>query len=282
MCPEFFHIGPLAIRAYGVTLAISFFIGLILINREAKILRLDPDKTVNLGFILIIFGVIGARLGFVAYHWSDFSGHLLDIINPFGHSGYFGIAGLNLQGGFLLALIAGWIYLKRKRMPFFSTLDAVVPAVAFGIFVTRIGCFLNGCCFGTPTDSFLGVVFPHDSPAWYVFGNTPVHPAQLYSSAYGLFLFFLVRWFNRRHYAPGLTTGVFFVVEAGFRFALESVRYYEPAMWVDIFGWHATFNHLIAIALFILGVFVILNARRRTRSVPPPEEPTDDSPVKSP
>lgn len=282
MCPEFFHIGPFAIRAYGVTLALSFFIGLILTNREAKVLRLDPDRTVNLGFILIIFGVIGARLGFALYHWSEFSGHLLDIINPFGHSGYFGIAGLNLQGGFLLALIAGWIYLKRKRMPFFSTLDAVVPAVAFGIFLARIGCFLNGCCFGTPTDSFLGVVFPHDSAAWYVFGNTPVHPAQLYSSAYGLFLFFLVRWFNRRHYSPGVTTGVFFVVEAGFRFAIESVRYYEPEMWIDIAGAHATFNHLIAVALFILGVLVILNARRRTRSAPPPKEPTDDSPVKSP
>jgi len=282
MCPEFFHIGPFAIRAYGVTLALSFFIGLILINRESKLLRLDPDKTVNLGFILIIFGVLGARLGFVAYHWSEFSHNLLDIVNPFGHGTYFGIAGLNLQGGFLLALIAGWIYLKRNRMPFFSTLDAVVPAVAFGIFVTRIGCFLNGCCFGTPTDSFLGVEFPQDSPAWYVFGSAHVHPAQLYSSAYGLFLFFLLRWFNRRSYAAGITTGVFFVVEAGFRFAIESVRYYEPAMWVDIAGIHATFNHLIAVGLFVLGVAVILNARRRTRSGPPPDVPTSDVSVKSP
>lgn len=282
MCPEFFHIGPLAIRAYGVTLALSFFFGLILINRESKLLRLDPDKTVNLGFILIIFGVIGARLGFVFYHWEDYAHNLLDIFNPFGHGAYFGIAGLNLQGGFLLALIAGWIYLKRKRMPLFSTLDAVVPAVAFGIFVTRIGCYLNGCCFGTPTESFLGVEFPKDSPAWYVFGSTHVHPAQLYSSAYGLLLFFLLSWFNRRTHAPGLTTGVFFVVEAGFRFAIESVRYYEPAMWIDVAGIHATYNHLIAVSLFVLGVIVILNARRRTRFAPPTDTGTRDSVAKSP
>lgn len=282
MCPEFFHIGPFAIRAYGVTLALSFFIGLILINREAKLLRLDADRTVNLGFILIIFGVLGARLGFVLYHWGEFEHNLLDIINPFGHGSYFGIAGLNLQGGFLLALIAGWIYLKRKRMPLFATLDAVVPAVAFGIFLTRIGCYLNGCCFGTPTDSFLGVEFPKDSPAWYVFGSTHVHPAQLYSSAYGLLLLFLLLWLNRRKYSPGVTTGIFFVVEAGFRFAIESVRYYEPAMWIDIAGIHATYNHLIAIGLFILGVIVILNARHRTRSASPPESAAGDSEVKSP
>ena len=49
MCPEFFHIGPLAIRPYGVTLALSFFIGLALIHREAKVLRIDPDRAVNLG-----------------------------------------------------------------------------------------------------------------------------------------------------------------------------------------------------------------------------------------
>jgi phosphatidylglycerol:prolipoprotein diacylglycerol transferase len=282
MCPEFFHIGPLAIRAYGVTLALSFFLGLALINREARILRLDQDRTVNLGFILIVFGVIGARLGFALYHWSDFAAHPIDIINPFGHNAYFGIAGLNLQGGFILALIAGWIYLFRKRMPFAATLDAVVPAVAFGIFLTRIGCFLNGCCFGNPTESFLGVQFPENSPAWYVFGNAHVHPAQLYSSAYGLLLFFLLRWINRRRHAAGITTGVFFMVEAGFRFAIESVRYYEPAMWFNVAGIHATFNHLIAIALFILGVIVVLNTRRRTRSVQMPEALTGDSSMKSP
>jgi prolipoprotein diacylglyceryltransferase len=72
------------------------------------------------------------------------------------------------------------------------------------------------------------------------------------------------------------------MVEAGFRFAIESVRYYEPAMWFNVAGIHATFNHLIAIALFILGVIVVLNTRRRTRSVQMPEALTGDSSMKSP
>ncbi len=261
MCPEFFHIGPIAIRAYGVALSLSFFIGLAIMQREARVLRIDPERIVNLGFILIIFGVLGARLGYVLYHWSDFSSDLLSIINPFGSGEYFGIAGLNLQGGIVLAFIAGLAYLRLKVMPIARTLDAVVPAMAFGIFVTRIGCFLNGCCFGTPTDSFLGVVFPSDSPAWYVFRDAAVHPAQLYSAAYGLLLFFVLRGLNRRSYGAGLTTGVYFVLEAAFRFVIEFVRYYEPAMHIDGLGVAATFNQLVAITLLILGVIFIVRSR---------------------
>lgn len=281
MCPELFHIGPFAVRAYGVTLALSFFVGLALIRREASLLRLPPDRTANLGFILIVFGVLGARLGYVLYHWSEFAYRPLDIINPFGSGAYFGIAGLNLQGGFVLALIAGWIYLRRKKMPLAATLDAVVPAVAFGVFITRIGCFLNGCCFGNLTDSFLGVQFPESSPAWYIFGAAHIHPAQLYSSAYGLLLFFILRWINRRPHSPGLSTGVFFMIEAGFRFAIESVRYYEPAMWLDVAGVQATFNHLIAVALFGLGAVMVFRARRAARSTQLAQPLTGDSAAKS-
>jgi phosphatidylglycerol:prolipoprotein diacylglycerol transferase len=262
MCPEFFHIGPIAIRAYGVALALSFFIGLALLSREARHLRINPDRAVNLGFVLILFGVLGARLAYAFYHWSDFADNPLDIINPFG-SVYFGISGLNLQGGLILGAIAGYIYLRWKKMPLLTTLDAAAPAVAFGIFLSRIGCFLNGCCFGTPTDSFLGVQFPEDSYPWYVFGEAHLHPAQLYSSAYGLLLFFLLRRVNRKWQRAGLATGLFFMIEAAFRFAIEGVRYYENAMYVDLFGAHVTFNHLAAISLFLVGVVVLAFSRPR-------------------
>ncbi|MEW5875596.1 MAG: prolipoprotein diacylglyceryl transferase [Candidatus Zixiibacteriota bacterium] len=271
MCPEFFHIGPLAIRAYGVTLSLSFFIGLFLVHREARVLRLDPERAVNFAFILIIFGVIGARLGYVAYHWSEFAHDLLAIINPFNSGVYFGIAGLNLQGGFVFAFVAGCIYLWRKKLPWRASLDAVVPAVAFGIFLTRIGCFLNGCCFGTPTDSFLGVQFPSDSPPWYVFGDAHLHPTQLYSSGYGLLLMALLMWLNRRPHGDGLTVGVFFMVEAVFRFAIEFVRYYEPAMWMESAGLHVTFNQIVAATLFALGIALVVLSRRSPRSIRRPE-----------
>jgi phosphatidylglycerol:prolipoprotein diacylglycerol transferase len=218
----------------------------------------------------------------VFYHWSDFTNRPLDIINPFGSSTYFGIAGLNLQGGLILGVIAGWVYLRRKKMPLLRTLDSAAPAVAFGIFLTRIGCFLNGCCFGTLTDSLLGVQFPQDSPAWYVFGDAHVHAAQLYSSAYGLLLFFLLRWVNRRWQRAGLAAGLFLMLEAVFRFAIESVRYYEDAMWLDFAGVNATFNHLAALALLALGAVVLVVSWRGAGRQPTAPQADQSGATKSP
>ncbi len=260
MCPELFHIGDFAVRSYGLAMALSFLIGLSLIRREARLLNQDPELLVNLGFVLIIFGVLGARLGFVLYHWSDFADHLFDIINPF-QSEQFGIVGLNLQGGLIGGLLAGLLYLNWKKMPLAASLDAVVPAVGFGIFLARIGCYLNGCCFGTPTDGFFGVHFPSSSAAHSVFGDEAVHPTQLYSSAYGLLLMIGLMWVNRRWYRVGRAVGLFFVAEAAFRMLIEPLRYYEEAMWIQLGGLEITYNVLAAVVMFLIGLYFLVRTK---------------------
>lgn len=266
MCSELFHIGPIVIRAYGLTLALSFLIGLMLVRRQARLIGLDPERLVSLGFVLIIAGVIGGRLGYVLYHWGQFWGHPLDIINPFSSSGEFGIAGLNLQGGLLAGLIAGLWYLRRHRVAVAAGFDAVVPAIAFGLFLTRIGCFMNGCCFGTPTSLPWGVEFPWDAPAYNVFGEAAVHPAQLYSSLYGLLLFAVLLAVNRYRYRPGLATGLFLVFEAVFRFAIEPFRYYEDAMLFSLADIRVTHNQVVALIMFVIGIVFLLRSRRGRRS----------------
>jgi phosphatidylglycerol:prolipoprotein diacylglycerol transferase len=265
MCPEFFHIGSFALRAYGLSLALSFLIGLSLMRREARLVGLNPDRIANLGFVLIIFGVLGGRLGYVLYHLPDFIEHPLDIINPFHASGPFGIAGLNLQGGLIGGLVAGVIYLRSTRLPILPSLDAAAPAAAFGIFLTRIGCFLNGCCFGKPTLLFWGVHYPPDAAATAVFGPHAVHPTQLYSSAYGLLLYFGLHQFNRRFRRPGLAIGFFFTLEAVFRFAIEPLRYYENEMWFESGGVRVTYNQIVALALLLLGLAILLWSRTHER-----------------
>jgi phosphatidylglycerol:prolipoprotein diacylglycerol transferase len=257
MCPELFHIGDFAVRAYGLTLALSFLVGLSLIRREARHLGLDPEALVNLGFVLIIFGVLGGRLGYVLYHLSDFADRPLDVINPF-QSGQLGIAGLNLQGGMIGGFLAGLIYLRLKSLPLAASLDAVVPAVGFGIFLSRIGCYLNGCCFGTSTEGPFGVHFPVSSPAHAIFGASAVHPTQLYSSAYGLLLFLGLMWVNRHWYRIGRSVGLFFVAEAAFRLLIEPLRYYEEAMWLQIAGVGITYNVLAGALMFLIGLYFLL------------------------
>ena len=108
MCRTLFKIGPVGIHTYGLMLALAFFAGLWYIKRRSRVEKLPFEQMLNVAYILIFSGVIGGRLGYVLLHLSEFADNPFSAINPF-HGGRFGIAGLNLYGGVLLALAAVFI-----------------------------------------------------------------------------------------------------------------------------------------------------------------------------
>jgi phosphatidylglycerol:prolipoprotein diacylglycerol transferase len=265
MYPELIKIGPAAIRSYGVMLVISFFLGLLYVYRISKRDKLDFNPLVTIAYIMVITGLLGSRIAYVLFHIGEFQGNWLDTINPF-HSDRFGIAGLNLYGGILIAVICTFIYLKVKRMPVLGTFDIFAPTVGLGLIFTRVGCFLNGCCFGTPTELPWGISFPENSMPYYVFGSAPLHPAQLYSSLYGLILFIFLHWRLKNRLFPGQVLALLFMIEAVFRFAIEYVRYYEDAMHIHFLGMTPTYNHLISVFLFALGLVIYIVQHKRYRA----------------
>jgi len=264
MHPELFRIGPIPIRSFGLMMALSFIAGIYYIlwvtRRDGR--KFDPYLT--LAYIMIISGVIGARLAYVALHWGEFAHNLGDIINPF-QSGRFGIAGLNLYGGILLGIVCSIIYLRWKKMSVLDVFDYFAPTIGLGIGISRIGCYLNGCCFGTPTDLPWGVEFPVGSIPYYVFGSVHIHPAQLYSSAYGFLLFLFLHYMLRHRRFVGQLTAVLFMCEAVFRFAIEYVRYYEAEMHFTLGSAHPTYNQVVSVGLFVAGLTLYLICRRRQR-----------------
>jgi len=141
--------------------------------------------------------------------------------------------------------------------------DYFAPALGLGLFLGRIGCFCNGCCFGTPTDLPWGIAFPVGSIPWFVYGTQPLHPSQLYSSLYGLGLFFGMHVLLKHKRFDGQVAAIFLVIHAIFRFAIESVRYYETDMYFPFDGLHPTYNHLISIVLLLFGVGMYGYARRK-------------------
>ncbi len=269
MYPEIVKLGPIVIRSYGLMLALSFFAGVLLVRYRAKKIGVNPEFVVNLSFIVIIAGVIGARLFYAFYHWSDFAGDMLDIFNPFGSSEGFGIAGLNMQGGLLLAFLSAVGYCLIRKQSIAVVFDLFAPAVALGIFITRIGCFLNGCCFGTECDLPWAVRFPEGSIPNSHLGDVYIHPAQLYSSLYGLLLFFILSFVEKKKTFVGLTFSLFLIIEAVFRYAIEYVRYYEYQMKVELFGVMFTYNHIVAILMFLAGWGLLLFFRARVGSKTP-------------
>ena len=265
MLPELFNIGPIPIRSYGLMLAISFFVGVMYVKYVTKRDNKPFEPYLSIAYIMIFAGVIGARVSYVLFHLSEFQGHWLDTFNPFG-SNEFGIAGLNLYGGVVLAIISTFIYCRLKNLSILEVFDYFSPTLALGLGITRIGCFLNGCCFGTPTDLPWGVSFPEGSIPYHIFGSQHLHPSQLYSSLYGIGLFFVLNYMMQRKKFTGQIVAILFMVEAAFRYLIEYVRYYEDAMYVSFLGFNPTYNHLISISLFLLGLGIYLYQSKKVNN----------------
>ncbi|RKY84634.1 prolipoprotein diacylglyceryl transferase, partial [candidate division KSB1 bacterium] len=180
MHPVLFRIGRFEARTYGLMLAIAFIAGIYYTIRKTRNLGINPNTIIDLAVVIVISSLVGSRLLYVVFHFNEFKNNLLDIINPFQSSGDIGIAGLTMLGGLIFALIFGMWYIKFKKLPVLKLSDIIAVPIAFGIFVTRIGCFLNGCCFGIPCELPWAVKFPLESPAGYMFPGIRIHPTQLY------------------------------------------------------------------------------------------------------
>lgn len=259
MHPELFRIGPLVINSYGLMLALAFIVGLFLAIKKAEKKGIDSNIIVNLAFIVMISAIIGSRLFYVLFHLEEFKGRWVYTFLPIQPDGSIGLGGLIFLGGFLGALLSGGIYLYKKKISFLKVVDSVAPSLAIGLFFGRIGCFLNGCCFGKACDLPWAVTFPPHSPAGYQMGNIAIHPTQLYSSAYGLLIFIILMLLDKKVHYDGFLFGVFLVLYGVSRFTVDFYRFYETQMFL-IDG--IEFNQLVSLLLVIGGIVLLLVLKR--------------------
>ncbi|MEZ4388649.1 MAG: prolipoprotein diacylglyceryl transferase [Candidatus Krumholzibacteriia bacterium] len=244
-------LGPL--KSYGLMLAISFAVGIWIAARRGRSAGMKVEDVYDLSFVILISSLVGVRLAYVLTHLSEFAGqwHRVVLINE---------GGLTLYGGILGAGLASVIFCRRRKLAFLTTADVMVPSVALGIGITRIGCFLAGCCYGKPCDLPWAVHFPHDAPASLRFGDLAVHPSQLYGSAGGFLIFALLLLWERQSHRPGETIGRFLVLYGVQRFAVDFSRYYEASQRL-MFGWSN--NQWLSLALIVLGLGLLVRAARR-------------------
>jgi phosphatidylglycerol:prolipoprotein diacylglycerol transferase len=254
--PEIFHWGFLHVRSYGVMLAIAFLVGTWLALREARRLSLDEDQLVNVILVVLIASVLGARALYVMEHIQEFRREWGSVIALWQ-------GGLTLYGGVIAGTVAGLLAARRFGLPMWTVADTLTPSLALGTALGRIGCFLNGCCYGRPTRMPWGVVFPPDSFAGLEFGNAPVHPSQLYFAAAGFVLFLVVWSMRRRFVVPGTLFWTFISLFALVRIPLDLTRAYEPeATVLTISGLGITESQLTSLAITLFGLLMILRLRR--------------------
>ncbi len=265
-------LGITFIRSYGIMLALSFILGVMLAIRRAKKARIDPNLIIDLSFVVLVAAIVGSRFFYVIYHLDEFSNNLLDIINPF-HSGYVGIAGLSMMGGVILAIVAAFAFFYIKRKTPWSTFDAMMPAFALGVGLTRIGCFLNGCCFGLPTHGPLGVVFPVGSQAEFVFDSQALIPTQLYESLAGFAMLGIILWSERYKKFDGHSFWVTVALYSAWRFIIDFFRYYESSMvFATVGGQNISRNQFLTALLFLGSIiaYIVMYVRSRKNDRVPP------------
>lgn len=259
MQPVLFKVGAFELRGYGLMLALSFLLGIMLAVHRAKKRDVNPNHVMDLSVIILISAIVGSRFLYVVAHLDEFRGHWLDTINPFQSSGQIGLAGLTLLGGVILSFISSFVYLRQKKLPFLRFADVVIPSVGLGIFLTRIGCFLNGCCYGLPCEhGHLCVTFPADSAAGSVFPGVPLIPTQLYSSLYGLIIFVALLAMDRKKHFEGYLFYWFLILYGISRFIIDIFRYYESSMVLfKIGGLGLSVNQGISILFVIAGIVAL-------------------------
>jgi phosphatidylglycerol:prolipoprotein diacylglycerol transferase len=266
MHPVLIKIGPLAIRTYGFLLALAFVSGIWFSARRAKKSGLGIDWIPDLSLIILISAIVGSRFFYVIYHLEEFQGRILDMINPIQSTGEIGIGGLSMFGGLVLAIICGIVYVHIKKLNVWRIADMVAPSIMLGLGIARIGCFLNGCCFGLPSESCLAVVFPYNSPAGYMYPDTSIFPIQLVASLGGFLIFGLLLLLEKFKSFDGFTFWLMLMLYSMARFTIDFFRYYEESMiFARIGSADITVNQALIVLIFLFSVFMWIYRRNKAK-----------------
>ncbi len=235
----------LPIHTYGLLIAAAFLAGIWLAQREGRRRGQDPERIADLTFWILVAALVGSRVYFILVNPQDYFGANAMTQTPFGRMPRLLAVwegGLVFYGGFIGATLTAWWYMRRHRMPFLAHADTLIPSVAFGHFLGRLGCFGAGCCWGEVAHGHLpwATSFPPGSLAFQTFAKRldpgeflapdrlstlPLHPVQLYEAfgelAIFLLLVFVVRPHKRFH---GQVLATWLLVYAVLRTTVELFR----------------------------------------------------------
>ena len=219
--PDIIEIGPFKLRWYGLMYVLGFVAAYFLIGkqRKARQLGLTGANLQDLIFYLAIGLIVGARLGYILFYQSsnyiEYLKHPLEIV-AIWHGG------MSFHGGLIGAVLAGFLFSRRRQVSFWEGADVVIVTAPIGLGLGRLGNFINGELFGRPSNLPWAMVFPMGGPE-------PRHPSQLYEAALEGLLLFVVLWMLKdRPFRPGTLVCLFLGGYGVVRFLVEFFRQPDP------------------------------------------------------
>ncbi len=224
-------------------MAAGVLVGLWLFRRELRRSAL-PEDGADAGVAGALGGMVGAKLLWVFEHLGE--APALDLL--------FSRGGLSWFGGLAGGVLAGFLVMRRKRLPVVATLAAATPALAVGHAIGRVGCLLVGDDYGVPTDLPWGLAFPEGLPPT----NVPVHPTQIYEAvALAPLALLLLRW-RRQGRSDAFVLGSYLAGAGAIRFAIEFLRVNERVLGA------LSVAHLASLAAIAIGAALLAAAGRTT------------------
>jgi phosphatidylglycerol---prolipoprotein diacylglyceryl transferase len=247
--------GPIALPIYGfgIMLVMAFIFAPWLAWWRARREGLDGDVILDMGFWIFVAGLIGARAEYCREYWGQDIHSLLEAVQYWK-------GGIVYYGGIVGGAVGFYAYRWFYPFPVRPYLDAIAPSIALGTFFGRLGCFLNGCCYGDQCRLPWAVSFPAESAAWWrqvkagllsegASQSLPVHPTQLYSALDGLVLLVLLTAFYPLRRRDGEVMGLLAITYPVTRFLIEYLRNDEGAFFAGL-----TISQNISVLLLTVGL----------------------------
>jgi phosphatidylglycerol:prolipoprotein diacylglycerol transferase len=253
--PIAFCIGVFEVRWYGIMVVLAVVAVIVISLLEARRVGLDEEHIYSVGLWAIIGGVIVSRLLHVIDKWDYYMANPVQIV---------GFEGLTVYGAVLGALLAILIYCWVKKISFWLIGDVAAPGAILGQAIGRIGCLINGCCYGLPTSLPWGVVYTY--PGSYAPVGEPTHPAPIYHLIWNL-IGFVILWSLRRRLKPqGSLFLLYLALYAAGDLSIRFVRAGEPFL----FGLQQA--QLIGIVILVVTVpWLIIRMWRAMAQAPTTE-----------
>jgi phosphatidylglycerol:prolipoprotein diacylglycerol transferase len=258
--PILFELGQFPVRSYGLMMALAFIVGIVVARRRARAAGLDPDVIIDFAFFVILASIAGARAVHVIVQWDYYRTDPLSIFRLWE-------GGLAQYGGIAAGVVTGIAFFIRRHIHPWAGADIVAPSVALGVAIGRIGCFLNGCCYGKACSLPWAVTFPASSIAGQHAPGAALHPTQVYESLAALGIFFVLIAVDRRKPFDGFTLWLLIILLAAYRFLIDPIRQYEAtAMAFQGPQFALTANQVIGLVLIAVSVgFMVFLGRRGAR-----------------
>ena len=264
--PVAFALGPVKVHWYGLMYLVAFALGWWLGRVRARDAwrGWSRDDVGDVLFYVVLGVVAGGRLGYMFFY--DFDRLLADPLSLF----MVWRGGMSFHGGLLGVMVAMWWFARSRGRGFFEVADFIAPLVPPGLAAGRLGNFINGRLWGSPSDLPWAMVFPDP-----LAGAVPRHPSQLYEALLeGVVLFAVLWWFTRRPRPAMAASGVFLIGYGAARILVELVRVPDAHLGYLAFGW-VTMGQVLTLPMIVAGIGLVAMAVVRSGSSAPasPAEP---------